>query len=329
MPLRLANETSEFVRNHQDEPFFAMLSFYSVHGPIQSMKNLWEKYRKVAATKANPQPRCKIDRTMPVRQVQDHPVYAGMMESLDNAVGSVLATIDECGLSRSTIVAYSGDNGVSSGDGFSTSNLPLRGGKGRQWEAGIREPFYIRYPERFEGGGVSDTPVTGADLFPTILDLCGLNMLPDQHVDGVSLVSAMEGKPMKQRPLFWHYPHCENQGGELVSIIRKGPWKLTHYYADYHNELDNLAEDAGETSDLALSMPVTTAKLLGELNDWLKSVNTGIPVFDPQFDPANAETRAIQDQTTLKANLQKAHAAMLRPDWQPNANWWGSLRSDD
>lgn len=330
LPLRLANETSAFIRSHQDQPFFAMLSFYSVHGPIQSTKALWEKYREKASSNPPVECRFKVDRTMPVRQVQDHPVYAGMMETLDTAVANVLATLDECGLSRSTIVVFTGDNGgVSSGDGFSTSNLPLRGGKGRQWEGGIREPFYIRYPARVIAGGVSDVPVTGADLYPTILDLCGLSMLPDQHVDGVSLVPALEGKAMKQRPLIWHYPHYGNQGGEPVSIIRKGQWKLIHYYEDDHNELYDLSSDLGETSDLAFQMPVLSQQLAGELRAWLENVGAGFPTHDPSFDPAAAEARAVRSQTTFKNALERSHAAMLEPDWKPNADWWGSLRSKD
>ncbi|WP_404304543.1 sulfatase [Neorhodopirellula lusitana] len=330
LPLRLANETSAFIRSHRNQPFFAMLSFYSVHGPIQSSKNLWSKYRDVAASQPAVESRFKVDRTMPVRQVQDHPVYAGMMETLDTAVGNVLNTLEECGLSRSTIVVFTGDNGgVSSGDGFATSNLPLRGGKGRQWEGGIREPFYIRYPERVESGVASDVPATGADLYPTLLDLCGLEMRPEQHVDGISLVPAMDGKPMKDRSLVWHYPHYGNQGGEPSSIIRKGQWKLIHYYEDDRNELYNLKNDPGETSDLALQMPIMTKRMAGELRAWLENVNAGFPTHDPNFDPVADEARAVRYQTTFRNALEKNHAAMLRPDWKPNANWWGSMHAED
>ncbi|MCM2372602.1 sulfatase [Rhodopirellula sp. ICT_H3.1] len=330
LPLRLASETSQFIREHQTKPFFAMLSFYSVHGPIQTSKPLWEKYRAIASEQSPPASRFKVDRTMPVRQVQDHPVYAGMMESMDTAVGNVLKTLRECNLDRSTIVIFTGDNGgVSSGDGFSTSNLPLRGGKGRQWEGGIREPYYIRYPEQIEPKTICDYPATGADFYPTILDLCGLAPQPEQHVDGVSLVSAIKGEPVPERALFWHYPHYGNQGGEPSSIIRKGDWKLIHYYEDGHDELYNLDTDPGETNDLALQMPITTQRLAGELKSWLKSVNAGLPAADPTFDPAKAEARAVRYQTKFKEWLEHSHAAMLDPNWKPNATWWGSMVTND
>ena len=153
LPERLGRDTAEFIKNHKDQPFLAYLSFYSVHAPIQSTQQLWKKYRDKAAQLPPPERRFIVDRTTPVRQVQDHPVYAGMIESMDNAVGTVLATLDQLGLEEKTIVVFTSDNGgVSAGDGKATSNLPLRGGKGRQWEGGIREPYYIKWPGRCQTG---------------------------------------------------------------------------------------------------------------------------------------------------------------------------------
>ena len=162
------------------------------------------------------------DRTLPVRQVQDNPIYAGMIESMDDAVGLVTSTIERLGLAEETVVIFTSDNGgVSSGDAYSTSNLPLRGGKGRQWEGGIREPYYIVAPGIARPGTLCNTPVTGADFYPTILELAGLPARPKQHEDGVSLVPLLKGGSISTRPLFWHYPHYGNQGGEPSSIIRR------------------------------------------------------------------------------------------------------------
>ncbi|CAN0446629.1 unnamed protein product [Hapterophycus canaliculatus] len=162
-----------------------MLSFYAVHGPIQTTQELWQKYRDAAPPAPADGNRFKVDRTMPVRQIQDNPIYAGMMETLDDAVGVVMNALEKTGDRDNTIVIFTGDNGgVSSGDNYSTSNLPLRGGKGRQWEGGVREPYYISYPAVAKANSTSDLPVTGADLYPTILDLAGLSLRPEQHADG-------------------------------------------------------------------------------------------------------------------------------------------------
>ena len=325
LTLRLGNETASFIREHRDEPFFAMLSFYSVHGPVQTTRALWDKYRKAAPPLEPGHSRFKVDRTLPVRQVQDHPVYAGMVETTDTAVGRVLNTLDELGLRDSTIVIFTSDNGgVSSGDAYSTSNLPLRGGKGRQWEGGIREPFYIRYPAVTQPGSTCDVPVTGADFYPTVLELCGLPPRLQQHVDGVSLVPLLKGESIPPRPLYWHYPHYDNQGGEPSSLLRDGEWKLIHYYEDGRNELYDLAVDPTEESDLSRSYPVRTAAMAKQLEDWLLSVGAKFPSPDPRYDPAQTEAKFDRIQTKLLQQLEESHAEMLTPDWQPNPNWWGS-----
>lgn len=330
LPLRLADETAKFIKANRDKPFFAMLSFYMVHAPVQTTRELWSKYQRLAPQLPEGGSRFKVDRTLPVRQVQDHPVYAGMVETTDTAVGRVLDALEESGLTESTIVIFTSDNGgVSSGDAYATSNLPLRGGKGRQWEGGIREPYYIRYPAVTMPGSTSDVPVTGADFYPTILDLCGLPARADQHVDGVSLVPLLKGEAIDSRPLYWHYPHYDNQGGEPSSLFRDGDWKLIHYYEDGHDELYNLAVDPSEESDLARSHPARTKRMWMQLESWLKSVGAKFPEPDPRYDPAKTEAKFRRIQTDLKARLERTHAAMLEPDWSPNPTWWGSLVTED
>ncbi len=330
LTLRLADETAGFIKTHRDQPFFAMLSFYSVHAPVQTTRELWSKYRATAPTLPAGGSRFKIDRTLPVRQVQDHPVYAGMVEVTDSAVGRVLDALDETGLTESTIVIFTSDNGgVSSGDAYATSNLPLRGGKGRQWEGGIREPYYIRYPAITNAGSTCDVPVTGADFYPTILDLCGLPARTDQHVDGVSLVPLLEGKTIEPRPLYWHYPHYDNQGGEPSSLFRDGDWKLIHYYEDGRDELYDLSVDPSEESDLSRTHPARTKRMRTQLQSWLQSVGAKLPQPDPRYDPEKTEAKFRRIQTELKERLEQTHAAMLDPDWTPNPTWWGSLVTED
>ncbi|WP_153558443.1 sulfatase [Roseimaritima sediminicola] len=332
LPLRLADETVDFIRrthNRQEGPFFAYLSFYSVHGPIQTTEPLWEKYRCKGQGRAEEGERFEIDRTLPVRQVQDCPIYAGMIESMDAAVGRVTKALDELGLEENTIVVFTSDNGgVSSGDAYSTSNLPLRGGKGRQWEGGIREPFYVRAPGVTEPGSTSDVPVTGADFYPTLLELAGLPLRPEQHQDGESLVPVLGGGTLPARPLFWHYPHYGNQGGDPSSIIRRGDWKLIHYYEDGRDELYNLAEDPAEQHDVAAEHAALSGSLRAALDAYLNEVGAAIPVADTRFD---AEAKRQQQQhirERLLPRLERQHARYLEADFQPNPTWWGSLPRD-
>ena len=231
MTLHLADLTSNFIKEQGQQPFLAYLSFYAVHSPLQTTQELWKKYRDKAAQNPHTGSRFIVDGTKAVRQVQDHPIYAGMMETLDQAVGSVLDTLEETGLDKNTIIVFTSDNGgVTMGDAFSTSVLPLRGGKGRLWEGGIRVPYYIKasgYP-----AGISETLATGTDFFPTLLDLAGLDLLPEQHQDGISLVPALKGQSIPDRTLFWHFPHYSNQGGYPGSIVRHKNFKLIQYHED-------------------------------------------------------------------------------------------------
>ncbi len=325
LPIHLGQETAKFIEANQDRPFFAYLSFYSVHGPIQTTEELWKKYREKAVAGDDVDSRFIIDRTTPVRQVQDNPIYGGMIESMDTSVGIVLDKLEQLELLDNTIVVFTSDNGgVSAGDSKSTSNLPLRGGKGRQWEGGLREPYLIRYPARIQAGSKSDVPATGTDFYPTLLELCGLPLMPDQHVDGVSLVPAFAGQPLPERDLFWHYPHYGNQGGEPSSIIQSGDWKLVHYYEDGRDELYRFKQDIGEQQDVADSNPEVVQRLLARLNAHLKDVNAELPVPNPNFDRAADEKSRQQIRERMLPNLEKTHAGYLKEGYRPNPTWWGS-----
>lgn len=330
LPIRLAKETNNFISQQKSKkPFFAFLSFYSVHGPIQTSPDLWEKYRKKATAAGLVKERFKNDRTLPVRQVQDCPIYGGMMESMDNAVGLVMNKIKELGLADNTIVIFTSDNGgVSSGDAFATSCLPLRGGKGRQWEGGIRQPYYIVAPGVTKPGSTSSQFATGTDFYPTLLELAGLEQLPTHHVDGISLVPALKGGH-SGRVLYWHYPHYGNQGGEPSGIIRDGDHKLIRYYEDGHEELYNVKTDIGETKDLAPENPDLVKKLSAELSAHLTEVGAKIPKPDPRFDAEKKEQQIKSLHTRKKAQLEKQHANFLQPDYKPNHTWWGALRTTD
>jgi arylsulfatase A-like enzyme len=323
LPMRLGRECASFIESHRDEPFLAYLSFYMVHAPIQTTQALWSKYRDKANQEPAPTHRFVIDRTSPVRQVQDHPLYGGMVEAMDQAVGMVLDTLDRLGLSERTIVVFTSDNGgVSAGDGKATSNLPLRGGKGRQWEGGVREPFLIKWPGVVPPGSESWEPAIGTDFYPTLLEMAGLPARPAQHVDGLSLVPVLKGGDMPDRSLFWHYPHYGNQGGEPSSMIRQGEWKLIYYHEDGHCELYHLERDPSEQVDLAATDPQRVQRMHAALMAWLKETQARMPFPNPAFDPVAYEKTQLQVRQRVLPQLERQHAAFLEPDWAPSGGWW-------
>lgn len=329
LPIRLGQETAKFIEQNHDQPFLAYLSFYSVHGPIQTSHELWKKYRDKAAAAGLAEERFIFDRRLGVRQVQDCPIYAGMIEAMDDAVGLVLQELDKHDLMDNTIVCFTSDNGgVSSGDAFSTSNLPFRGGKGRQWEGGIREPYYIYAPGVTKSGSTTDVPASGIDWYPTLLDLAGLEVPKEQKVDGVSLVPALEGGTLPDRYLYWHYPHYGNQGGEPSSIIMQDEWKLIYYHEDGRYELYNIDTDINEQTDIISQHPDRAAKLKKQLQDWLTATNATFPKKDPEFDAAKREARWENLKTQGIQRLEAQHAGFLKENFQPNKDWWGSSVRD-
>jgi len=334
LPIRLGNEMSRLIEETKDQPFLAYLSFYSVHGPIQTSRERWEAFRqKALADGPRQEKRFAFDRYLPVRQVQDCPIYAGMIAAMDDAVGIVLETLENLGMEDDTVVIFTSDNGgVSAGDSFSTSCWPLRGGKGRQWEGGIREPYYVKVPGVTQPGSVCDVPVSGIDFYPTLLELAGLECPEAQDVDGVSIVPLLKGDPgddIAARDLFWHYPHYGNQGGEPSAIIRHGDWKLIHYFEDGRDELYNLPRDIGEQHDVAIENPGIVQEMRTRLDTWLTDIKAKLPVPDPEYDAMKEQQHLDNLKTDLMARLEAQHARYLDADWEPNADWWGSQAIND
>ena len=281
LPDRLARETAKFIAEHRDGPFLAYLSFYSVHTPLMGPDQLVDKYRRKAATRAADQlsgdefadeEQVFGDKPRQVRILQNHAVYAAMVEAMDAAVGKVLQQLDASGVADNTIVIFTSDNGgLSTSEGSPTSNLPLRGGKGWVYEGGIREPWIVRYPGVTQAGATSQQPICSIDLVPTLAAATGVQI--DHLIDGIDIAPALRGQSLPERPLYWHYPHYSNQGGIPGGAIREGDWKLLERYEDGRVHLYNLREDIGEQTDLADAQPQRAARMRDRLHAWYKAVD--------------------------------------------------------
>jgi len=284
LPDRLATEAVKFIDEHADMPFLAYVSFYSVHTPLMARADLQAKYEEKA--KLFPPDDWGEEYPRKVRLVQNHPVYAGMIEAMDQAVGKVLAHLKETGLDEKTVVFFMSDNGgLSTSEGHPTSNLPLRAGKGWLYEGGIREPMLVKWPGNSKPGSICEVPVISTDFYPTILEMARLELRPEQHIDGKSIAGLIRGKdkPAESQTLFFHYPHYGNQGGTPGAAIRKGQYKLIEFFEDGRVELYDLDEDIGEKNDLAEQLPDLKSELLEELHQWQKDVNARMPERNPYF----------------------------------------------
>lgn len=290
----LSSQVVKFIRENKDRPFYANYWQFSVHAPYDAKDELVAKYRKLADPQ-NP---------------QRNPVYAAMVESLDAGVGRVLDAIDECGLSEKTIIVFFSDNGGVSWGGKGgdehksvrfqadmtsppTSNLPLRNGKASLYEGGVREPCLVVWPGVTKAGSVNDTVIQSIDWMPTLLDMAGVPLPKEAHPDGISLVPALNGKPLNREAIFTHFPHDTPASGQHPGTsVRRGDWKLIRLFAQNDDgsdqlELYNLREDLGETQNRAAEKPELARELNSLITNFLKQTEAVIPVRNPDYKPAD------------------------------------------
>src|SRR5205807_1145552 len=268
---RLTDEAIAFVAAHKEQPFFLYLPHYAVHTPLMAKPEKIEKYR-AKADPANP---------------QHHATYGAMVESLDEGIGRLMASLDELKLRDNTIVVFTSDNGGLKNNEV-TSNDPARAGKGSVYEGGVRIPLIVSYPPAIRAGSTSDYPAMSIDFFPTLVELCGLPHKPERPTcDGHSIAPVLlEKSQPPDRLLFWHYPHYHPGGATPYGAVRSGDWRLVEFYEDGKVELYNLTNDVGESKDLAQSQPQKRDELLGLLRRWRTEVGAQMPTPNPNYDAA-------------------------------------------
>lgn len=271
----LFRKATDFIRDHREEPFYLQLSPYTVHLPLQAPEN------RVA----------HFEQKRPVRR-HDNPTYGAMITSMDRGVGRIMETLDGLGLTENTILIFYSDNGGLGGyqsigleDNGVTDQAPLKGGKGSFYEGGIRVPLIVRWPGVVRPGTSTDEPVNSIDFYPTLLDATGVEPPEDYPLSGTSFVPVLENAEasLDREHLYWHFPGYLQAYGPgawrttPVSVIRSGSWKLLKFYEGNRVELYNLAEDIGETRNLAQDRPEKRTQLLGQLNEWLDATDAPLP----------------------------------------------------
>jgi len=294
---RLTTEAIGLIRQRGDKPFFLNFCHYAVHTPIQAPADLVKKYEQKAKglgldqrktfEEGEPFP-ClhKKDKRIQRRLLQSDPTYAAMIENLDANIGRLLDALDAEGIADNTLVMFTSDNGgLSTAEGSPTCNAPLLEGKGWMYEGGNRVCQIARWPGVIAPGSECSVPVTSTDFFPTFLEAAGLDPMPEQHEDGVSLMPLLRGEnKLDREAIFWHYPHYGNQGDSPACSIRAGDLKLIEHFEDDRLELFDLRQDIGESRDLAAEQPETVERLHGQLVGWREAVGAKIPEVNPDYE---------------------------------------------
>ena len=251
------------------KPFYLYMSHYAVHAPREKDARFYQKY---------------IDQGLKPAEA----TLASMVEGMDKSLGDLRGALQRLGVAANTLIVFLSDNGAPEN---SPPNLPLRGHKLNPYEGGVRVPLLALWPGVTKPGTVEATPAITLDLYPTILEMTGIKSLAAQ-VDGRSLAPVLRGGKLDRDAIYWHYPHYHPGGATPYSAIRHGDFRLVHFYEDDRDELYDLAQDIGETKNLAATQPEKAKALRTQLDAWLKSVDAQFPTANPNYDPTPAKAKA-------------------------------------
>ncbi len=262
----LTRTAIKFMETNKNNPFFIYLAHNTPHIPYSAIDKLIEKNKNAF-----------------------EPVYAALIETLDDTVGMLLRELDELDLSENTLVVFTSDNGglhvPELNHKIITHNNPYRAGKGYLYEGGLRIPLIVRWKGHIPKGKVINSPVINTDWLPTFLKL--LNLQTPAGLDGKSILDTLlSGKETEtERRFCFHFPHYTNQGSRPTGAIIEGKWKLIENYEDGSLELYNLETDISEQHNLAKSETVIANRLNKLLSNWRNNNNVQTNSLNPNFNP--------------------------------------------
>ncbi|MDB2654823.1 arylsulfatase [Luminiphilus sp.] len=274
----LADEVSRYIRERDTQkPFFIYMPFIAPHTPLDAPAELQEKYKDID-TDLPPARSNQTDSTRRISKLlireSARPMYAAVVDGMDQAIGQVLNTLDEEGLSDNTIVLFFSDNGGAAYSYGGADNAPLRGGKGETFEGGIRVVSLMRWPEKLQGGQIFDQVMTVMDVFPTLADAAGVDPLNTFEFDGSSLwPSISEGTTHTREDMIMFASEIPIYGSFKLTAF-DNTWKLVQEMEQDQlsttvtNYLFKIADDPNEYNNLAAEYPDIVVSMSKAISEW-------------------------------------------------------------
>lgn len=263
----------------QQKPFFLYVPHNAVHVQVQCTQEVLEKYERLLTHE---------------QKKEYSPYYVAMVEELDVEIGRLLKELDTLGIADNTAIIFTSDNGgvdevICKSPYQLTSMAPLRGQKGGQYEGSDRVPLIVKWPGVTEPGSVSSEVAITPDYYPTCLEVAGLPLRPQQHLDGISIVPALNGGMLNREAVYWHKPHYYEHNSPL-SMILGGRYKYILYWENmlspaggHPAELFDLEADIGETKNIITEQPEVAARLHEMLMRHVRESGCEIPIANPQY----------------------------------------------
>ena len=268
---RITEEAVDFIRRHNEAPFFLYVAYNAVHSPPEAPK---KDIKQVTG-----------DNT--------RDTLMAMIKHLDLGIGAIVKSLKAHNIFDNTLLVFLTDNGGSSA--MHAKNTPLRGFKQMDYEGGIHVPFIVSWPAQLQGGQKCDVPLWSIDLFATALDAAGLPMPKDKPLDGKSILPAIRGETDQLHDqLYW-----SSAGDKGKWAIRSGNWKLV---AEKERiELFDLEKDPGETTELSASFPKVVIELTDKYNAWLDEMAAPISNQAKRWNPDTDERVERKSREEKKA----------------------------
>ncbi|MBK8092945.1 MAG: sulfatase [Verrucomicrobiaceae bacterium] len=300
---RMAQEATAWMEQHRERPFYMNYWMFSVHAPFDAKKANIEKHRT------------RVD----AQDAQRSPTYAAMIQSMDDAIGTLLDTLDRLKLTEDTIIIFTSDNGGNMYDRVDdttpTSNRPLRGGKATLFEGGTRVPGVIVWPGIAAAGSHSDAIIQSEDYYPTLMDGLGLTAAVGQRFDGASILPALKGDALAGKAVFQYFPHAPGVPDWLPPAVsvHRDEWKLIRIFhggekGAHRHLLFHVKDDLSEKTDLAAQKPALVAELDALIEKFLTDTHAVVPVPNPSFEPAKyrPELEGIQQPKAKSGSKAKS-----------------------
>lgn len=275
----LADSAVSYIQTNRNQPFLLNLWFYDIHSPWECKTNLRAGF--VGQSSADGR--------------QKNPTTGAMVEAMDTGLGRVLDQLDALGLADNTIIVFFSDNGGVEYDFLDgaviTSNWPLRSGKSSTYEGGSRVPCVVVWPGHTAPASTNASLLSSVDWYPTMLEMLGLQALPNTLLDGVSQVPALLGSGSPRTNVFVHFPHSVAvTAGFAGCWVRSGDWKLIRYFYDnpdrsHRYELYDLAADPHEMTNVAAANPALVTQLDTLITVHLAATAALVPLTNSAYIP--------------------------------------------
>jgi arylsulfatase A-like enzyme len=303
------SEAIEFIRKSQDKdkPFFAYIASNTPHSPYHDVPEKWLKYYKGLNLENNQFPQELGHKISGKDDLDTRARIYAMVSNLDENVGRLFSELDQMNLTENTLVIYMCDNGPNSYryvTGF-------KGRKSNAWEGGVRSPFWAHWPKGFEAGTVSDALSAHVDVFPTILDLCNVDLPADLSLDGKSMLGYLKGQnhePEDRTVILQSHRGEEPESWENATVVTQ-QWKLVNNGKPEDLQLFDLSKDPFALNNVIEDFPDVRKELETKYSEWIKEMRRINPLDLPLYVGTDHEPETVltsQDAKEIDAKSKKS-----------------------